>query len=198
MLKACGLRSLEQQRAWREKMGLLSIITVLMAGVAYLTFGFTKSVCGKPPDRFQNGNISTGSVILHGYVYDFDKFLHPSAAPYFDGKSNPLYKGNWGAAGNDISFLFQKVNQNCLGLFSKASGSPVTGSGEFLDWYFPCNIYSQKGNSNANLTGYDQKTNCHTSSTSKTQVSQLKPLGPVYYTWNDVENPSRNLAVYEQ
>ena len=50
-------------------MGLLSLIAVLMAGVGFLTFGFTQTVCGKPPLRFPSGTIQTGSVIIHGYDY---------------------------------------------------------------------------------------------------------------------------------
>ncbi|KAJ7154362.1 hypothetical protein C8R43DRAFT_1000965, partial [Mycena crocata] len=41
-----GLRSFEQQRAWRDKMGLMSIVLGLMAGVGFVTFGFTQAVCG--------------------------------------------------------------------------------------------------------------------------------------------------------
>ncbi|EEB98716.1 hypothetical protein MPER_01727, partial [Moniliophthora perniciosa FA553] len=52
LMTSCGLRSPEQQRAWREKIGLVSIILVLMAGVGFITFGFTQAVCGKPPNRF--------------------------------------------------------------------------------------------------------------------------------------------------
>ncbi|KAJ6613576.1 hypothetical protein B0H10DRAFT_1760150, partial [Mycena sp. CBHHK59/15] len=49
---ACGLRSPEQQRAWHEKMGLISIILSLMAAVGFITFDFTQAMCGTPPNRF--------------------------------------------------------------------------------------------------------------------------------------------------
>ncbi|TFK56433.1 glycosyltransferase family 2 protein [Heliocybe sulcata] len=198
LLRACGIRTPDQQRAWREKMGLIGIIGVLMAGVGYLTFGFTETVCGKPPDRYHAGQITNGSVIIHGLDYDFTKFHHPSAPPIFDGTTNPLETGGWGLAGADASFLFQKVNENCAGLITKASSSSITGNGNNLDWYFPCNIYNQYGTSPANLTGYEGSTNCHTSSTARNGLAQMNPMGQVYYTWDDLKNGSRNLAVFEQ
>lgn len=197
-----GIRSPEQQRAWREKMGLISLILVLMAGVGYLTFGFTESVCGKPPNRYHGGAIGDGfignsSVVIHGYDYDFSKFKHPKTATIFDGQTNPVLNGSFGVAGNDASFLFQKVNQRCLNLVTKANSSSITGAGTHLDWYFPCNVYPQTGSNGANITGYEQSTSCHTSTTSRSLLAAMSPQGQVYYTWDDLRNPKRNLAVYE-
>jgi len=183
-------------------MGLVGIIAALMAGVGFLTFGFTISVCGKPPNRFHGGAIGNdyignGSVVIHGIDYNFTNFNHPAAGTTFDGKTNPLLQGNWGLGGNDASFLFQKTNQNCAGLITKSSSSSITGNGNSLNWYFPCNIYSQYGTKGANLTGYEAATNCHTSSKSRQLLTRMQVLGQVYYTWDDVRNSSRNLAVYE-
>lgn len=197
-----GIRTPEQIRAWREKIGLVSIIFVLMAGVGYLTFGFTESVCGKPANRFHGGAISethigNSSVVIHGYDYDFSDFKHPKTGSTFNGETNPLLTGDWGLAGNDASFLFQKTNQNCLGLISKSSSSSITGAGNTLDWYFPCNIFSQYGPTGANATNYEQSTSCHVSTNARTLLNSMVPQGQVYYTWEDVRNSSRNLAVYE-
>ncbi|KAG6917390.1 hypothetical protein DXG01_002769 [Tephrocybe rancida] len=201
-MRACGIRTPEQQRAWREKMGLISLILVLMAGVGYLTFGFTESVCGTPPNRFHGGAISDGfignsSVVIHGYDYDFSKFKHPQAGSTFNGGENPVLNGTWSLPGNDASFLFQKVNQKCIGLMTKSNSSSITGSGSFLDWYFPCNVYSQYGNQGANITGYETSYSCHATSKAKNQFATIQPMGQVYYTWDDVHSTKRNLAVYE-
>ncbi len=177
-------------------MGLISLIFLLMAGVGFLTFGFTEVVCGTPPNRFHAGFIDKASVIIHGYDYDFSHFTHPKVGN-FDGHSNPLFEGNWNAAGNDISFLFQNTNGPCQGIITKASNSTITGNNGQLDWYFPCNIYNQQGTSGANFSGYEGNTNCHISSTARSQLARLSPMGQVYYSWDDVKNPSRNLAVYE-
>ncbi|KAI0673927.1 glycosyltransferase family 2 protein [Trametes maxima] len=196
VLSTFGIRTPEQQRAWREKIGLLFIICCLMAIVGFITFGFTEVVCGTQPNRFQSGTIDTASVIIHGYDYDFSKFNHPAVGP-FNGKTNPLFEGGYGAAGADISFLFQNVNQNCRQFMKKAANSSISGSDGSLDWYFPCNVYNQYGTSGVNLTGYDSGTFCHASSKARSQLANLKPQGQVYYTWDNIHNSTRNLAVYE-
>ncbi|THH08720.1 hypothetical protein EW146_g8900 [Bondarzewia mesenterica] len=196
LLKVFGIRSPEQQRAWREKIGLVSVIAVLMAGVGFLTFGFTDAVCGTPPNRFHAGSIETGSVIIHGYDYDFSQFHHPKVGN-FDGVSNPLFEGNWSLAGNDASFLFQNTGNSCQGIITKADNSSISGNNGQVDWYFPCNVYNQHGTSQVNLTGYDSTTNCHVSTTARKELAQMSPQGQVYYSWDDVSSSSRNLAVFE-
>lgn len=167
-----------------------------MAGVGFLTFGFTLAVCGVPPTRYHTGEIQKASVVIHGFDYDFSNFNHPAVGAW-TGSQNPLYVGNWNAAGNDISFLFQNVNQRCRGFITKAANSSITGNGGDLNWYFPCNVYSQQGNSGVNLTGVESGTNCHASSKARTMLGAMKASGQVYYTWDDIRNPNRNLAVFE-
>ena len=196
LLRACGIRTPEQQRAWREKIGLISIILSLMAGVGFLTFGFTLAFCGTTPTRYHTGEIQSASVVIHGFDYDFSNFNHPAVGTW-TGNQNPLYVGGWNAAGNDISFLFQKVNQRCRNLITKASNSTITGNSGDLNWYFPCNVYNQRGNSGVNLTGVESGANCHYSAKSLSLLGAMKPAGQVYYTWDDVRDTSRNLAVFE-
>src|SRR5690606_25296661 len=88
-------------------------------------------------------------------------------------------------------------NDKCYSIVTKAPSSSITGQGNFLDWYFPCNIHPQTGSGGANLTGYENPTNCHVSPQTKHMLSGMKRLGQVYYTWEDVKNTRRNLAVYE-
>ena len=174
---------------------MLSIILLGMAFVGFLTFGFTKSVCGKPALRYKHGKIEGGSMVFHGYVYDMDKFSHPAAPGIAEG-TNPLYQG-WNAGGMDGSFLFQKVNENCLDLITPAAGSGIVSNGNRMGWYFPCNLYNQFGTSLVNLTDYAEGTLCHTQANARTQFSNLKALGQVYFPWEDLKNSSRNLGVYD-
>ncbi|CAK5272649.1 unnamed protein product [Mycena citricolor] len=204
LLRTCfGLRTPERQRAFREKLGLLSLILVEMALVGFITFGFTEAVCGQPPNRYHGGRVGTDgigetSVVVNGWDYDFGAFHHPATPDgAFDGTANPVFEGNWGLGGNDASFLFQKTNQNCLGIVTRPPSSqiPSSGGGESMDWYFPCNVRSQYGAARPNMTGATQATNCHVSS--KGQLATMKPMGAVYLTWSDVRNTSRRLAVFE-
>lgn len=197
LLSFFGIRTPEQQRAWREKMGLLSIIGSLMLGVGFLTFGFTQTVCGKPPTRFQAGTVGNSSVIIHGYDYDFGEFKHP-IGPSFNGRANPLFEGGWNVASMDLSFLFQKVNQNCRGIVKPANGTSIPNKNGDLSWYFPCNTYNQFGTTSPNRTGYGVPTLCHIQRDTRTQLSKIRPEGQVFYTWENITSGNRNLAVYEQ
>jgi chitin synthase len=200
VLRVFGFRTPEQRRAWREKMGLLSIIASLMAIVGYVTFGFTQTVCGRPVTRFATGTIDTGSVVIHGYDYDFTGFNHPTSPSFPTGKDNPLFGGGWNAAGNDISFMFQQVGGSCTGLLKAPDGSSIPG-GDNPQWYFPCNIHSQKlgGSGPINSTNYNSDASCHTSYHGKPSSGNgVKIQGQVFYTWDQVADKSRNLAVYEQ
>lgn len=175
-------------------MGLLAIVGLSMAAVGFLTFGFTKSVCGTPALRYKSGTISTGSMIYQGYNYDLDKFAHP-AAPGIAAGSNPLYN-LFGAASMDGSFLFQTVNKKCLNIITPAVGTGIKTNGQQLGWYFPCNLYNQWGSSAVNKTGYAEGVMCHTQTDARQQFSALKPLGQVYFNWSDLKNSTRNLGVY--
>ncbi|MBW0500256.1 hypothetical protein O181_039971 [Austropuccinia psidii MF-1] len=196
LLSTCGIKTPDRARAWREKMGILFLIILLMGAVAFLTFGFTQTVCGKPPLRYHAGSIQSGMMIFHGQTYDFDHFQH-IAAPGISAGSNPVYN-EFNAGSMDGSFLFQRVNQHCLNLFAPApnTGIPSDSSGK-LGWYFPCNLFNQYGTSPINKTGYAQGQLCHTQSSARDGFSKLQSLGQVYYTWNDIKNSSRNLAVYD-
>lgn len=198
VLSSFGIKTPEQQRAWREKIGLLSGIALLMAGVGFLTFGFTQTVCGKPPDRFMAGTVGAASVIIHGYDYDFGTFQHPAVGNTFDGKSNPLFEGGWNAGGKDLSFLFQRVNQNCRGVVNAAPGSVIPNQNGDLQWYFPCQIVNQFGTTGVNKTGYENKFECHVQPRSRQQLEAIVPAGQVFYNWGNVSDTTRNLAVYEQ
>ncbi|KAJ7488544.1 hypothetical protein B0H11DRAFT_2230078 [Mycena galericulata] len=121
-----------------------------MAVVDFTTFGFMQAFCGAPLNRFHGGAIGDsfigqGSVLINGYDYDFGDLHHPAAGNIFDRTTNPLSVRNWGIAGNHISFMFRKTTQKCLGVVKKANGNSVTGKGEAMDWYCPCNVESQYG-----------------------------------------------------
>lgn len=177
-------------------MGILFLIFTLMGGVAFLTFGFTQAVCGKPPLRYHSGNLQGGMMIFHGETYDLNSFQHVGA-PGIAAGDNPLYN-SFNAGGQDGSFLFQRVNLNCKGIITAAPGTgiPVDKDGN-LGWYFPCNLYNQFGTSPVNKTGYAQGQLCHTQNDARSAFIKMKPLGQVYYTWSDLRNSSRNLAVYD-
>lgn len=203
IMKCCGMPTRAQQRAWREKMGLISIILIIMAIVGFITFGFTATVCGSPPERLRVNKVDSGYMIFHGVAYDLSTSHHPAAEGIplrSDGLgANVLYDLPEKHGGEDGSFLFQNVNGKCKGLITLAKDSDVpTNDDGDLAWYFPCTTFKQDGSSKPNLTipyylGYA----CHTTSNARDSFYvDLGGSADVYFTWNDIKNTSRNLIVY--
>ena len=198
ILRCLGKKQKEQQRAWREKMGLLSIILLIMLFVGFLTFGFTETVCPNGgPLRLRVNHVSNGYMIFHGQAYDLTQSHHPLARGIAAG-GNVLFDMDVPHGGQDGSFLFQSVNGACKDLITLAPNSDVpTDSDGNLGWYFPCNTYNQDGSSQSNLTiPYYLGYSCHTSRLARKDFYSLHSSGDVYFTWEDVKNSSRNLMVY--
>ncbi|OGM50705.1 chitin synthase D [Aspergillus bombycis] len=197
VLRCFGMPQKAQRSAWREKIGLISIILLIGAFVGFLTFGFTATVCGTPPVRLKVNHVTKGYMIFHGKAYDLSKSKHPAAAG-IPGSSNVLYDLPDKYGGQDGSFFFQQVNGACKGLITLADGSDVpTNSNGDLAWYFPCTAFNQDGSSEPNYTEpYYNGWACHTSGKARKSFYGLGSSGDVYYTWDDTKNKSRNLAVY--
>lgn len=197
ILSCFGKPAKAQQRAWREKIGLISIILMICAVVGFLTFGFTESVCGQPGLRLKVNRVDSGYMIFHGSAYNFEGSHHPAARGILEG-SNILYDLPHKYGGQDGSFFFQNVNGACKGIITAAAGSDVPTNEEGdLAWYFPCTAFNQDGSSAPNLTipyylGYA----CHTTPNGREAFYNLRSSGEVYYTWSDIRNASRNLMVY--
>ena len=197
VLRCFGKPARAQQRAWREKMGLISIILLIMTFVGFLTFGFTQVVCGNPGLRLRVNDVDSGYMIFHGSAYSLSRSTHPAAKGIPDG-SNVLYDLPEKHGGQDGSFLFQNVNGKCKGIITLSPGSDVpTNSAGDLAWYFPCTTFNQDGSSPVNKTiPYYLGYSCHTIGAARESFYGLKSAGDVYYTWDDVKNTSRNLMVY--
>ena len=198
ILQCLGKKQKEQQRAWREKMGLVSIILVIMLFVGFLTFGFTETVCPNGgPLRLRVNHVGLGYMIFHGAAYDLTESHHPLARG-IAATGNVLWDMDEPHGGQDGSFLFQSVNGACKDLITLAPGSDVpTDSDGNLAWYFPCQTFNQDGSTKPNLTiPYYLGYSCHTSRLARENFYGLRTSGDVYFTWDDIKNQSRNLMVY--
>ncbi|ODV88524.1 glycosyltransferase family 2 protein [Tortispora caseinolytica NRRL Y-17796] len=196
LLKLFGMPNKAQQSAWREKIGLISVIIVIAALVGFLTFGFTESVCRANEVRIRNGDINTGYLIIHGRAYDLTRSSHPGA-PGIPSGANVLYPPV-NAGGMDASFLFQNVNGACKGLITpKADSTIPSNSDGDVAWYFPCKLRDQSGTTPVNHTfEYYPGYACHLSETGRNAYYDLKVTGEVYFTWEDIADPNRDLIVY--
>ncbi|WLF76589.1 Chitin synthase, class 3 [Lodderomyces elongisporus] len=196
LLKLFGLKTKDRQFAWREKMGLISCILYIGAFVAYLTFGFTKTVCSKQQIRTRINEVNSGYLIINGRSFDLTSSQHPAAAGIGEG-TNILYPPI-NAGGKDASFLFQNVNGNCKGLITPRDNCSIPyNDDQELAWYMPCRVFSQDGSDSVNDTEvYYNGWACHTSEVARRAYYNLKVNGDVYFTWDDIRNSSRNLVVY--
>lgn len=195
LLKLFGLPTKDRQFAWREKIGLISCILYIGAFVAYLTFGFTKTVCSGEQVRTRINHVNGGYLIINGRAFDLTSSQHPQAAGIQAG-ANVLYPP-MNAGGKDASFLFQNVNGNCKGLILPRDNCSIPYDGDELAWYMPCRLFSQDGSDEVNNTfAYYDGWACHTSETAREAYYLLKVNGDVYFTWDDIKNSSRNLVVY--
>ncbi|KAF2705356.1 glycosyltransferase family 2 protein [Pleomassaria siparia CBS 279.74] len=196
ILRCLGKPQKAQQRAWREKMGLVSIIVMICALVGFLTFGFTETVCPSGGSaRLQVNKVDLGFLIAHGKAYDLTRSKHPLARGVPE-NANVLYDLPEKHGGQDASFLFQNVNGACKGLIT-LKDQQVPHDGDSMAWYFPCQLYNQDGSSKPNDTavpylGYQ----CHTSDNARSTFYSLHSAGDVYFTWDDIKNSSRNLMVW--
>lgn len=199
VLKCFGKIQKAQQRAWREKMGLISIILLICAFVGFLTFGFTQAVCPNGgPLRLRSNQVGPGYMIYHGLAYDLTRSRHPYARG-IAANGNVLYDFEDGNhTGQDGSFLFQNVNGACKNIITPAPGSDVpTDSDGNMAWYFPCRTFNQDGSSKPNIsTPFYFGWACHTSRSARDAFYGLDNSGDVYFTWDDIKNGSRNLMVY--
>lgn len=195
IMKYFGMPTKDRQVAWREKIGLITIILYVAAFVAYLTFGFTATVCNANVVRLRNNEVNSGMLIIHGHVYDLTQSKHPAAHGVPSG-SNVLYPPV-NAGGQDASFLFQNVNGHCLNVLTPRDNSSIPYSGNELAYYMPCRTFAQDGSTEANFTTqYYEGWACHTSATARNALWNLKIAGEVYFTWDDLRNSSRNLIVF--
>lgn len=196
ILSLCGMPKSERQMAWREKIGLISIIFYLAILVSYLTFGFNGTVCKTTSLLLYYIHDYSDNLVIHGRVYPVGSFKHPEAIGITKDANilYPPYNGN----AMDASFLFQNVNGNCQGLITPRENSTIPhdeyGS---LAWYYPCKLINQDGSSkpNFNQTEYYAGWSCHTSMEAKDVYYNLHYTADIYYKWTDLRNTTRNLVV---
>ncbi|GBF59480.1 chitin synthase D [Trichophyton mentagrophytes] len=196
ILKCFGMPAKAQRRAWREKMGLISLILLICAFVGFLTFGFTQVVCAAPPVRLKVNEVDQGYMIFHGRAINLASSRHPAVLGLPDA-SVLVFSGD-GYGGQDGSFLFQNVNGACKGMITPTEGSDIPSNSDGdMGWYFPCVTFNQDGSTKPNFTtpeylGYK----CHTSAAAREAFYDLRTTGEVYFSWDDLKNKSRNLLVY--
>ena len=211
MKNIIGKNDKNAQFAFREKMGLVGVVVFIMAFVGFLTFGFTQTVCPRPPLSFRVDQVNGGYVIVHGWAYMLASWNnHPTIPDLTDEPTNPVYPPI-DAGGKDASFLFQSdVEGVCTNIITPKSTtiSPQSTSDGI---YFPCQLFDPKTTSGniPSSSGYTNQTGCHKTQKARDAFKSMQEYGlpngnggydkagRVYYDWEDIA-ASTNLAVYNR
>ncbi|KAJ2689715.1 Chitin synthase, class 3 [Coemansia spiralis] len=192
VLKCFGMPDSQVQMAWREKMGLVSLILMLMGAIAFLTFGFQQVLCGLSGQqtRIKWNEVGSGYVVVQGRAYDITKFKHAKASPWTGAANSYIMAAPASAGGKDLSFLFQNPNGACHGVMDY-DRSAQDSRGNVVN-AFPCVYYNGSGSIDANQIPSNQ--GCHNSAAGRRALAALDST-PVQYSWDDVRSQP-NLVVY--
>ncbi|KAG0014838.1 Chitin synthase, class 3 [Podila clonocystis] len=212
ILGKCGMHTAEIQRAWREKIALVSLIVFMVMAVAFLTFGLQQALCQDE----QSGKFVAGSrqqdVIVNGMGYYFNAqdsgngepvWMHPAVNKDVSSeKIDIMNDRNNAAKGMDASFLFQDQASACEGLITRSTAAaPADNQAQYI---FPCVMRAIDGSTPPGSTPPGSVPNkivdaCHTPVPDRESWNNLKSLynAPAYYTWGNITNPDRNLFAYD-
>ncbi|KAI8335421.1 chitin synthase-domain-containing protein [Chlamydoabsidia padenii] len=203
LLRCAGIPDGPAQSAWREKIGLVSMIVIVMGFVGFLTFGFTQAVCPIPPLSVHGGQVSNGYLIIHGWAYmlaDWD--AHPAIPGITNGSATNILYPPLNGGGMDASFLFQQQidTSACKNVLTLKQGEQPT--------YFPCQLFNPNATLPPSPAQFTNRTSCHLSSTANQQLDSfyqngvpkknegggLNKAARVYYDWTDLNQDNQYMA----
>ncbi|KAF9959214.1 Chitin synthase, class 3 [Modicella reniformis] len=193
LLVLLGKGTKEVQQAWREKVALVFIIFTLCFSVGFLTFGFNVVLCGKDPTRIRHGHVGEQSAVLLGRAYLLQDFNHPNVPGLPQVTSNLLAKPIPDAGGKDMTFMFQNINKACKGVLGAKQHDQFGNV-----WnYFPCVVVN--ADSGTKPIGGMGTQGCHVGPQSikaRQLIKQLRFMGEVYFSWEDIKENGTNYVVY--
>ncbi|KNE71091.1 hypothetical protein AMAG_20292 [Allomyces macrogynus ATCC 38327] len=186
------------QQAWREKMALCTIILVVMAALAFLTFGFNALLCQYHDVTVDVTQVSGAQILVKGMALDVASFQHSYGTNPRD--PLPFWELTDKAAlpaDRDASLLFQSnygAMPACQALFGKSIDAN--------DRLFECTVTGRVANRDGQPANYGQwpANYCHRDFTAVGQaMSALRSAGAVrdvYVTWDAMQDPSNNYFAY--
>ncbi|KAG0372161.1 Chitin synthase, class 3, partial [Mortierella sp. AD032] len=200
LLKTCGMHTLEIQRAWREKIALVSLIVLMVGAVAFLTFGLQAALCQDDRSGKYESGTRNENLVVNGMGYYFNRdgsgggqvWTHvPIQRNISDTDIDIMNDPTFGAKGKDVSFLFQSTAGGaCEGLISRKE-APVAGDAT-ANYYFPCVVRENDGSTPPD-PGNKTSLGCHTLEADR-KVWQGLAAGS---TWDQIRNDQRMLFAYD-
>ncbi|PVU89161.1 hypothetical protein BB561_005510 [Smittium simulii] len=181
ILKRIGFSQKDQRTAWREKIGLVSIILLMCGIVGFLTFGLQSVLC-KSNIRIQRSLLKNKYIVVRGYAYDVSQFGHPASDLTGPDRASiigaPLNAGK-----TDLTLLFQNAEASCkeILIYTSDFKSPNDNNANV----FPCQIMPFEAANPPNSTVEIEA--CHNSKSSLEMLLNL-PSIPISYSWEEVKN----------
>ncbi|KAF9337860.1 Chitin synthase, class 3 [Podila minutissima] len=206
LLRSCGMHTHEIQKAWREKIALVSLVILMVLAVAFLTFGLQKALCkDESTGKFVAGSPDTATgMIVNGMGYYFNSkdeggagvvWTHPAIATNISSERVDIMSDpTFGASGKDASFLFQNPTGGaCSDLITRIAPPDVEG-----DYYFPCKLRDIFGTTPPNMSVDRGIIGCHTKVRGQwNALARSAPIAPAYYTWENITRGDRNLFAFD-
>ncbi|KAG0084617.1 Chitin synthase, class 3, partial [Podila epicladia] len=206
LLRSCGMHTHEIQKAWREKIALVSLVIFMVLAVAFLTFGLQKALCrDESTGKFVAGSPDTATgMIINGMGYYFNAkdeggagvvWTHPAIATNISSERVDIMSDpTFGASGKDASFLFQNPTGGaCSDLITRIAPPDVEG-----DYYFPCKLRDIFGTTPPNMSVDRGIIGCHTNVRGQwNALARSAPIAPAYYTWENITRGDRNLFAFD-
>ncbi|KAI9020449.1 glycosyltransferase family 2 protein [Hyaloraphidium curvatum] len=171
LLSCCGIKTRDQQDAWREKVALCIIILLLCTLVGFLTFGFTQTVCGKPAPRIQGSQLAAaGATAIYGRGISTDGYTHPPT------EYGLIDLWTW-TVGRDIGFLFPPPPEQSV--CRRVLGSNYT--------HWPCTIPGVWPRQQGCVVRSRRTAACHYSAEARdVAFRQLRFQGDVFFDWEQI------------
>ncbi|KAJ1913348.1 Chitin synthase, class 3 [Mycoemilia scoparia] len=193
LLSLCGMPNPQMQTAWREKIGLVSIIILIMAAIGFLTFALQQILCGLSgtQNRVRYNSLSPDEAIISGQAYNLKHFNHPDTEMTGSGSilGDPV-----NAKFMDLSLLFQNPNGNCKGVLKYNSGF-ANSNGNVVS-VFPCQMVNPNSlKNNIDTSAQFDPSLCHNKASQRNALGRI-PKRPVYYTWEDIKQKGQNMVLY--
>lgn len=192
-MRLCGLKTKEQQKLWREKIGLIVIIFVLASLVAYLTLGLTKTTCSFQESKINVRNLDSSYIAIHGRAFRYQPLFGSHDTSLRINSKDSRLSGPSYLGGMDFSFQFQNLNENCASLVKPVTDkySSYKMKTSSLSTYFPCHPYTSIG------LKYGVE-NCHINSPERFALYNMFSTSlEIVYKWDQLkDSPNRKLVAY--
>jgi len=177
LLERCNKTDPDVQQAWREKVTLCTIIFIICIISGFFTFGLNNIICNNDTAKI---HYKDTTFALHGVAYDiFIKNFN---------ETNRLHSIISASKDNDMGQYFLEID-------------PKSSCSKVLSYNYNTNSCQSKTIEVSLTNEHKENKHCYeTKDLLKNPEINVRKLGNVYYTWNDLkklqDDKNRKMVVY--